>query len=235
MKTIFIGYGYKAQVGKSTSCKAIKEAHPELDIRIYSPADCLKTEMYDALLSPRDAYWDRRNFLLLPHPEKIFATKEEKIAWVDENKPRLADEMQYYGTSYRRVKDPFYWLKRMDQEIKDDNPQVALIESVRFKNEYYYVTAKGGYTVKLTRSGFVSADRDPKHPSETELDGIKFHFEVEALDGDVDEVKRCALVVFDTICEHVNPAIDDTSEISAVIEDGVLLNPVSKEIIEVAA
>jgi hypothetical protein len=141
-------------------------------------------------------------------------TFEEKCAWIDANRtPEVLQHLQFYGTEYRRKQSPHYWVNRMSQRLKEDAPQIALISDMRFKNEFMWTKSVGGYTVKVTRYGYVLDDgRDPKHISEVDLDSAPFDFEISVLDGEVDQLKRDAVTVFELIESLVNPIPQEVSD-----------------------
>jgi hypothetical protein len=221
-KTLLIGFGYKARNGKDTAAKHIIETYGDrYDIRKYAFADQLKTEVYDALENWRDQVWNVApfNYLALPHPittvEQFNPQVTDKVAWIDENKtnPDLARLLVWWGTEYRRAQNPFYWVQALRARIEREKPQIALISDMRFKNEFYFIAAFGGYTVKVTRHGFQLNDgRSATHQSEVDLDGIKFHFEIDVLDGEVEQLKRDAETVFDMILDAQNP-IKETTDV----------------------
>jgi len=212
--SIVVGFGYKARSGKDTAVAHLVEAYKDrYDIRRYAFADDLKADFYDLLLLPLHDYWytvgasfANVSYLALPHPRDTFggATYGEKLAWIAEHKTELGNHLQIYATDYIRAKDSFYWVRRLRERLTADKPQVALISDVRFFNEFYFVKAFGGFTVKVSREGFRLNDgRSESHASETELNDAKFDFEINVLDGAVDELKRDAETVFDMIVESL--------------------------------
>jgi len=185
------------------------------DIRRYGYADAVKVEAYDALADWRDPVWGRNvpfNYLALPHPPSSFygMSAESKVAWVDEHKfePGMRPLLQFWGTDYRRNSSPFHWVSKLRQRLQDEKPQIALLSDMRFKNELYHVSSCDGYTVKLTRLGYVHDPATANHISETDLDGMKFDFEIQVPDGgqeQIDELKKDAVYVFEQILEAYQP------------------------------
>jgi hypothetical protein len=100
-------------------------------------------------------------------------------------------------------------VRKLRERIEQEQPQIAVIPDIRFLNEFYFVKAFGGFTVKVTRLGFVDPSRDPNHVSETELDNTKFDFEITCPDGELDELRRDAKEVFDLIIKQMDPEIPD--------------------------
>jgi hypothetical protein len=92
--------------------------------------------------------------------------------WVkdEDGKPRTL--LQWWGTDYRRAQDPNYWVKRLQETLDRDNPEIALITDVRFRNEADTIHKMGGFLVKVTRTTKPDV-KVPAHPSEQDLDGYK--------------------------------------------------------------
>jgi hypothetical protein len=202
--TIIIGFGYKAEQGKDVCVQHIIDSFPQYDIQRFAFADPLKLEFYNALQYPLDPYWQSaRDYFHLPHPRNDFASVPERLAWINEHKPQLAAHLQRYGTEYRRVQDSLYWVNQTRNNIERAKPQFALISDVRFPNEFLYVRSFGGITVKVTRLGYVSPTRNPNHPSEIALDGMKFHYQIDVPDGKPEELKTDAIAVFNMILESL--------------------------------
>lgn len=204
---IIIGFGYKARHGKDTAAAHLINAYTgRYDMRRYAFGDELKVEFYDALLDLCNPYWLTSNdFLLLPHPKNTFASRQEKIDWVNEHKEALGKHLQWYGTEFRRSQDHFYWVKKLAQTVAAENPQIVLITDVRFPNELYWIKALRGYTIKCTRTGFLDPSRDNQHESETGLDNYLFDFEIQAADGNLAELTTGVEEVFEVIVADLTP------------------------------
>lgn len=191
--------GYKARNGKGTAAKAITEARGDkYDIRIMSFADALRDEVrgreFELCL--------KHNVPYDPNPP------------VDEMYPNGKQRalLQFWGTEYRRKQDPFYWVKKLKERIDKEQPQIVLIDDMRMKNEYLFVRINDGHTVKVTRHGFSLLDPvAAAHPSETDLDGITFDYEIQVLDGEVEQLKKDAVTVFDMIVKTLEPPDTDFS------------------------
>jgi hypothetical protein len=207
METIIIGFGYKARHGKDTAVKAIVEARAELyDVRRYAFADELKREA-----SQLDQYeWCLRHGI--PYDEN--PAMDDPLCQTKDGKQRAF--LQWYGTEYRRAKDPYYWVKRLAARIAAEKPQVALISDMRFKNEFFWVKSQDGYTVKVSRHGYHDSSMNNAHPSEVDLDGIDFDYEITCLDGEVDQLRKDAVTVFDMIvAAQAVPDIDFSVPVAA--------------------
>jgi hypothetical protein len=127
--------------------------------------------------------------------------------------------LQWWGTEYRRASDSYYWVKKLYRTIQQEKPQIALIADMRFKNEFNWVVSLDGRNVKVTRHGFDNGASN--HPSEIDLDGVKFDYEILVNDGELDQLKKDALTVFDLICEEFTTpdAVADVDEFHQAIRE----------------
>ena len=87
----------------------------------------------------------------------------------------------------RRKKDPNHWIYLLDATMKDFKG-IALITDVRYLNEASWIRSRGGILINVSRleedgSPFVAGDRDPNHPSETELDGYPWNAFIKTYSG----------------------------------------------------
>lgn len=214
---LVIGFGYRARHGKDTAVATLIERYQTVyNIRSYSFAGTLKAEVYDKLLKPMDPAWYSApfNYLKLPHPTGEVTERAAKVQWINDHKEDLGRVLQWYGTEYVRAKDPFHWVRSVRSQIVEEMPQVALISDVRFKNEFLWVKSLPGFMVKVVRlnedgSLWLDPTRDPNHPSEVDLDGVRFDFEITCKSGAVDELRQDALTVFDMIRRTLQPVIPD--------------------------
>ena len=225
MESIIVGFGYKARAGKDFCVTSIVEKYGSAyDIRRYSFANALKTEFYDSLLNPFDPYWGFitgrlvDQYLALPHPTNESATDEEKLAWIEANRPSIVKHLQIFGTEYMRAKDPFCWVRKLRGQINRDQPRIALISDVRFKNEYAFVKGFRGHTVSVFRyrqdsSLWTDPNRDPNHQSEVDLDGVAFDYRINCLDGELESLRQDAYTVFEMILDRETPKVPDMSDI----------------------
>ncbi len=195
MKTLIIGIGHKMRRGKDTSAEAIKDARSNVfDIRIYHFADALKEE-----IAGREMELCLR-YGIKPEPD---------------NKWRSL--MQFYGKMMRQ-KDPFYWIKKLARKLAEEKPQIALIADLRQMNEFQWVGSNEGLTMKIDRVGYV--DLDPfaaLDESETELDKVLFDYEIQVADGDIEELKKDAVYVFDLIIKSFEvPDLRDVAPVKII-------------------
>jgi len=137
-------------------------------VKIYGLADTLKDMCIDVLgLDYNQAY----------------GTDEQKnsytdLCWSDipyehansnfrTTKMTAREVLQYVGTDVFRKLDPDVWIKSLLRKINRDNPEVALVCDVRFKNEITKLQEAGGFIVGLTRDPY---DKSDQHSSEKEIE-----------------------------------------------------------------
>jgi hypothetical protein len=199
-ETLLIGFGLKARSGKDTAVKAIVEAYRDkYDVRRYALADELKLEVAEI---------DQVEYCLRHGIEYDFSP-DMTDPLCQTRHGKQSHLLQHYGTEYRRASDPFYWVNKLRKRIAEEKPQIALISDMRFKNEYFWIKAFGGFTVKVTRHGYVDLSRSATHASETELEGTLFDYEITCMDGEVEQLKHDARTVFEMIIEQVTPKMPD--------------------------
>ena len=182
---LLIGFGHRARQGKNTAAQAVLEACPlETQVHIYAFADALRTEVrrYCASLGGQ--------FNLLEQFKEAGLMPE----WVRFEEPKPRSLLQWWGTDYRRAKDPDYWVKKLRKTLEEHKPEVALISDVRFPNEVDFIHSLGGYVVKCVRTGTPDVAVH-EHPSEAVLDGYKgWDFTITA--GTVEECQRQAVSIY---------------------------------------
>jgi hypothetical protein len=219
MSTVIIGVGYKARHGKGTVCKTILEANKDkYDIREYGFGDQLKEEVNTAAEEAGGMF---ALFTQLATVGVVFKGFERiKIPeWVkydpqaDTSDPlsplgKQRSLLQWWGTEFRRAQDPFYWVKAMKNRLELEEPQIALISDLRFQNEFLWVKANGGFTVRVDREGYTNVSEVSSHSSENQLSLAPFDFEIHVNDGELDTLKADALTVFGMIELLVNPQFE---------------------------
>ena len=159
---LVIGFGHRARQGKNTAALAFMEAAPiAADIKLCAFADALKAEVRHACIQTGGAGLLIEGF------------KEAGLMpdWVHDEigKPRTL--LQWWGTDYRRKKDPDYWVKRLQKSIADRDPHIVLVTDVRFMNEVDFIHSLNGYVIKVIKDGPPDIDVHP-HASEAILDGF---------------------------------------------------------------
>jgi hypothetical protein len=213
METLIVGFGYKARNGKDTAVQAILDARRDkFDVRRYSFASALKREVNEAA----DKCGGMLGLITRLQlggviPELGFRLNNGLPSWVtyEPDAPVDAENpygkqrtlLQWWGTELRRKLDPFYWVRALDKQITADKPGIALISDVRFLNEVFWVKHYAGDTVKVVRYGYDDILAS-SHASENELTNYLFDYEISVLDGEVEQLKKDAVTVFDLIVEE---------------------------------
>ncbi len=129
----------------------------------------------------------------VPFLEKYFAENNITEYWgMDEKDSKM---LQFWGTDYRRkYHGDNYWVDRLKERIENLKKikfeGIVLIPDTRFKNEVGYVYGEGGLYIDVVcvlpdGKQYLAPDRDPKHRSETELDGQQCDYRIIAQKGDI--------------------------------------------------
>lgn len=205
--TLVIGFGNKARHGKDTAGEAVRDyyerqarlqAKHDLKraapvVKIYKWADALYAEVNEFLSTGEGQAWLRGGHdacieIGIHVPLSVQPTYPKMTA---PNSPfgKHSQLLQWWGTEYRRNNYGYdYWVNKVIEQIKKENPDIALITDTRFVNEADAVKKLGGYTVNVTRlnadgTPFVAPDRPADHPSETNLDNYNWDFKLVIGDG----------------------------------------------------
>lgn len=149
---IIIGIGHKSRQGKDAFAKMIVMEASKMNIyaKQYGFADALKA--YARCLGMR-----KKDGVLL----------------------------QQLGTNVFRRIDDEHWIRILFDTLDDEQPSLAVITDVRFKNEAYSIRRHNlanrvldvqRFHTDAEKFGqrYVTEDRDPNHPSETDLDDFLF-------------------------------------------------------------
>ena len=95
--------------------------------------------------------------------------------------------LQQVGLRFR-LENPRHWIEKVEKIIHNSPNENYVITDVRFENEAEFVKENKGYLWKIQRwieifneqnqeynyKKYVAGDRDPNHPSESELNDYKF-------------------------------------------------------------
>jgi hypothetical protein len=152
---------------------------------------------------------------------------------MEEKDPEI---LQFWGTDFRRNKcDENYWVKQVAKKIRDiisqQNSGLAMIDmehhfflipDTRFKNEQQFIKKEffnRGLFVKVERynldgTQFLDPSRDPKHPSETDLDDVEADYTIKANSGDFKKMT------------------EETEKLIAKIKDGFYISQDAEQQIE---
>jgi hypothetical protein len=141
-----IGLVGRKQHGKDTVYKLI-ERNTTLRVKRFAFADPLKYE--------------------------LAAACNVTVQEIEGNKERFRLGLQWWGTEFRRGKNPEYWVNQLRQALIDEldfgDAELAVITDCRFRNEAEMVREQGGILVRVVRPGFTMGDH---HASEAEVDQI---------------------------------------------------------------
>jgi hypothetical protein len=218
MKSLLIAFGYKQRSGKDAAAKAIIAGRGgKYDIRRFGFADCLKEEVNEAALAAggmqalfnvlRTQGVEQQNGGFLRIPD-----------WVQyEPNPDMTDPLcplgkqrtllQWWGTELRRSQDAFYWVNKLEAKLEQEKPAIALIADMRFTSELNWITANKGFTVRMDRLGRPTGDNET-HESDNALAWLgdeDWNYIVQVQDGDLEELDKNAIFVFDHIVELLTP------------------------------
>jgi hypothetical protein len=216
-KTLIIAFGHKMRMGKDSVVAHLIETYKgRFDIRRYAFADELKLEYTSALkkhiddgLSIGQAFNVLESWAGVPHDDNM-AMNDPLCPY---GKSRTLT--QFWGGDYRRkglvagkqvnTPDEFYWVRKLRDRIRSEQPQIALISDLRYKNEAAMVKSESqdNRTVRIDRQGF-DLGLGSDHVSETELDDYGYDYEAIVQDGDLDELKRDGVYIMELILEQLS-------------------------------
>jgi len=186
--SILIGFGHKAQQGKDLVAQFIIDAFGDkYDIRRYSFADALKEEVAG-------------------HEEEIASTYG--IPLTQDSTGKFRNVLQFWG-EHKRSENPDYWIMRLASKVDLENPKVALIPDLRYKNEFEFIRDRKGYCVKVERfkDGHIllASDMDHSHLSETSLDyETEWWATIRCTDGDIKDLRSSAIELFNMIRDDLD-------------------------------
>lgn len=204
--TVIIGIGHKSRHGKDTVANTIvKEFSKLYDVRKYGFGVQLKQEVNEL---DQFATCFTNGILYDTHPDM-------SDPYCNTVHGKQSNLLQYWGAE-RRKQDKFYWVKKLDSIIKKEKPQFAIVSDLRHLNEMMWTKSNKGYTIKVTRTGFVDLSRDPNHISETELDNVMFDYDITTIEGEVSQLKKDAIEVFNMIVAELTPRVDSIEELNNV-------------------
>jgi len=113
---------------------------------------------------------------------KIYSISDLICAELGLARGEVKDVSILQAHSHKRcAKDPLYWARQIASAIERDAPQIAIVTNVRRWDEANFYREKGCALVRVTAlnpngSLYISRDRDPNDPLETELDGYSFDY-----------------------------------------------------------
>lgn len=220
MDSIVIGLGHKTRRGKDEAARTIiAQRGDRYDVRRYAFADALKREVNEAaekaggmfgLITKLSMELGEQFTYVGADSVRRFVTYEPDADMTDPLCPlgKQRALLQWWGTEYRRARNPFYWITKLRETLQKEKPQFALITDMRFPNEFYFIKHFcKGYTVRCDRLGYQDG-LAATHASETALDSMpdnEWSYIIKVNDGDVEELRKDAVFVFDNIIELMTP------------------------------
>jgi Phosphomevalonate kinase len=168
---ILIGISGKKQSGKNTVAQMISEI-TKLKVVELAFADELKRELAEACQVTTD--------------------------YIEANKGNFRLGLQWWGTEFRRkLSGENYWVGRLGNRVLrlPATTKVCIVTDMRFPNEYDFISACGGTTIRVNRGGLPPDN----HPSEVSLDGYKFDITINN-DSTMDDLKVRVMA----ICTSLN-------------------------------
>ena len=214
--TLIFGYGHRARSGKDTAVAAIiKARNQDYDVRRYAFADILKQEVNAALdafpagqrhfsyLWDDDYYLVREDGVMVQLKDYPWVKYEADADMTDPLCPygKQRTLLQWWGTEFRRNVNPDYWINRLADKLKKDQPEIALISDMRFPNEFAFVEERGE-TIRVDNPRLPPLPPSA-HPSELALAAYPDERWTRVLknDGTLEQFQQLAVEAFDTIME----------------------------------
>lgn len=164
-KLILIGLSGHAGAGKDTAARYLVSRYGFVQAAFADPIRDMAALLLEQV-GVSDAHLRHRVFKERPLPELGFS-------------PRAL--MQVLGTEVGRALNPDLWVKHLALRLglqRNGGPvhDRIVISDCRFPNEAYWIRAKGGKVVRLTRPQAQGQAR--QHVSETALDGLTPDYDV---------------------------------------------------------
>ena len=155
---IIIGIGNKARNGKDTAGEAIVQHFNTL--RGMQNRHGLKAATPEARI--------------FKFADALYKEAREKYGMTEKD-PTL---LQNIGAERRIESHGKYWIEMLEKSMQGFEG-IAVITDMRYENEADWVGNRGGYRLQVSRlnedgTQYISPDRDPRHPSEIELDNYNF-------------------------------------------------------------
>lgn len=138
----------KKYSGKDTACEILK--HSYANVKRLAFADALKQEV-----------------------AKLFGAPDTKTIESNKGSPIVRKALQIAGDVYKE-KDPLYFCHTLEGELTNHQGKILVITDLRFQLEANYIRKFGGFIWRIRRSE--TDNSNDSHPSETELESIKYDF-----------------------------------------------------------
>jgi hypothetical protein len=116
-----------------------------------------------------------------PLKDEVAAACGVSREFLEQYKANFRQILQGWGTEFRReLYSQTYWIDQTELRLeaaKAAKVPLVIITDVRFPNEWEFIIAHGGHTIRVFRDS-LAADTDT-HPSETALDSHTFDWWVD--------------------------------------------------------
>jgi hypothetical protein len=227
MSSVVLAFGHRARSGKDEACRTIlKERHgkpimiddPSItwNIKHYSFARALKQEVTEMALKSggmanlfsdglryEGAGYAHTNGEIerLPDWVQYDVDPNEKDTDCPLGKSRTF--LQFWGV-FRRMEDSDYWVKKVEAQINEDKPDIALISDCRFDNEMRWCQ-KYGACVRVDRPSVKSPN---SHISEEALANVPDDQWADVIKntGSLEEFREKVLFTFDMVLSSIPTA-----------------------------
>jgi hypothetical protein len=221
MSQLILGIGNKARHGKDSFAKAIELYYGKINatalkhsmslkpiiVQQHAFADALYKEV-NAQLKHGDSIWKTR-CVYAGNDDGFTFSYAELPEWVQPDpNPEVSERspygkhpklLQWWGTEFRRARDPNYWV---DKFVAGINPKadIVIATDMRFLNEADMIKKLGGYTVQVNRlnadgTPFVDTARPANHVSEIQLDGYNYDYKITVKTGDLPLLEEWAITL----------------------------------------
>lgn len=143
------------------------------------PAECVYGTEEEKNQEMEHLFWEYMpKFENTPFARKVLMPHDSVAHYRWKDGPMTAREfMQFFGTDLMRQMHEDIWLNACMRTIDHEQPLVAIIKDVRFKNEFEEILSRdNSYLVRLERGMYQDS-----HSSETDLDDYmdQFHYIVD--------------------------------------------------------
>jgi hypothetical protein len=185
---MLIGIGHKARQGKDTVGEILTRKYK---FKILHFADALKDEAKKWGWKPENK--NESAFDVLNTIQSLQSVPPYKDSIYDKFYNMACDNhsmsfLQWLG-GFRRAHDADYWVNGLINSLPHSYNDDYAICDMRYINELKAIKRRVGlvFDVRCYENGsrYIDPERDPYHPSETELDGIPHDFVLEASKGNV--------------------------------------------------
>lgn len=166
--TQYLAIHGKVGCGKSSLAKLIQKTLVDVladDVRIFSFGDYVKREASQTFGIPLEMFYHHK------HAEVVVNFRDEIHGFELPQKLTIRELMQKWGTDYRRTFfGDRYWINKLLEDVKQQSPEWAIVDDLRFRNEAAAIREVGGWKISLRPHDQWTPGPFAAHVSETELD-----------------------------------------------------------------